>query len=111
MRNVYLRQKQDYLDNECKTLAEHILVSQISAAGTTETAEVVEKKLQKIREDCEQKLSELQRAHEKVFTLSVILEDHVSILSYLIISYLVNKMATNFNRSIFLLNKQLKFLV
>jgi endonuclease III len=76
-RNMYLKEKCDYLDGECKMLAEHILSCQVTRAEKDEINTTLQKELNTIRQLNEQKLHELASTNEQIVSVSQVLENSV----------------------------------
>ncbi|XP_044258770.1 ecotropic viral integration site 5 ortholog-like [Tribolium madens] len=74
-RNLYLKEKCDYLDSECKMFAEQILTSQVTREKTNETKADVENEFNNLKQLQDQKMHELTVAKEKIVTLSSVLEN------------------------------------
>jgi chromosome segregation ATPase len=80
-RNMYLKEKCDYLDGECKMLAEHILSCQVTRAEKDEINTTLRKDLNTIRQLNEQKLHELASTNEQIMSVSQVLENSNSAVS------------------------------
>ncbi|KAJ3662664.1 hypothetical protein Zmor_007002 [Zophobas morio] len=87
-RNMYLKEKCDYLDSECKMLADHVLSSQVTKAEQSELIIALETELCSLRQIHDQKLQELAIAQEHLASMSMMLENTQS---YILTSLNENK--------------------
>ncbi|EEZ99822.1 Ecotropic viral integration site 5 ortholog-like Protein [Tribolium castaneum] len=74
-RNLYLKEKCDYLDSECKMLAEQILSSQVTREKRNESKADLENEFNSLKLLQDEKMHELAVANEKIVALSSVLEN------------------------------------
>lgn len=74
---MYLKEKCDYLDSECKMLAEHLLSSQVTTEQNNESKQGLDSKLNELKALQDQKLQELHVANQKIKSMSLVLENSV----------------------------------